>query len=820
MRGRWLLALAIGGLLLLAGRAVAAGAADWLWFSALGAGEAWRQRFWYTAVASGGSGLIAGLFVFANLYAVRSSVTALILPRRLANLEIGEEVPGSRLVLLAALLAAAFGWMLALPSDAWQSIALARSGLPFGEADPYFERDLGFYVNWLPFESALYVGSLITVFLTTALVAVCYSLTPSLRWERGRLHLSHHARRHLVTLAAILLVVIAWSFRLDQFRPLFIGSGLDGSLSFADHRAVMASSSWLAVLALGGAGALLVFGWLNQMRVALAALSVLFAVGVGVRGVWPVMVRRIASPEDAVVREEPYQLLRAQYSRRAFEVDRILPGDSSLVFRSPRAAAMALSAWDPAVLLSAAARRSRGDAIGVGWGTRDGALVADVPVRIPAAAGDSGSAGWFLDRMLAAGAGPEGTALAAGLTGDSVFPIAEPLIYPGAPDELTVIADTSGSMPAPALTSPRNRLAFGWSHQRLGLVGAELPGPHPVAVVVRDVRHRVEALAPFFTQGSAVTPILSGNALHWVIDLYSASPTYPLSRRDTLSENEYSYVHHAATAIVDGRTGKVVLLRDAKLDPVAASWLRIFPQLFVEATELAPALVNALPPASDGARLQARMLARYGRRGEVPPDGDIAPAFIDSLPAAVREGPYALPGSRAVAWSIPLIDASEHVTGAVIAVGGSVRRTYSVPLSAPGARWSTITGQLKTALDSALPLAAGTRVVRGSIRVAPVVGGFLFTQSAFGRRPELPTVVVRSAVLVGNNVTVGRSVAQALGAPVGGSDTASLTPAAYRARATALHAQMRAALARGDWTAFGVAFDALGALLKRTPRQP
>ena len=75
-------------------------------------------------------------------------------------------------------------------------------------------------------------------------------------------------------------------------------------------------------------------------------------------------------------------------------------------------------------------------------------------------------------------------------------------------------------------------------------------------------------------------------------------------------------------------------------------------------------------------------------------------------------------------------------------------------------------------------------------------------------------------MLAGDSVLTGRSVAQALGASLAGADTATLTPAAYRARALALHAQMRAALARGDWTAFGAAFDALGALLKRPPRQP
>jgi len=39
-----------------------------------------------------------------------------------------------------------------------------------------------------------------------------------------------------------------------------------------------------------------------------------------------------------------------------------------------------------------------------------------------------------------------------------------------------------------------------------------------------------------------------------------------------------------------------------------------------------------------------------------------------------------------------------------------------------------------------------------------------------------------------------------------------------RARATRLYEAMRDAMRRGDWTAFGEAYDALGALLGRAPR--
>jgi hypothetical protein len=45
-----------------------------------------------------------------------------------------------------------------------------------------------------------------------------------------------------------------------------------------------------------------------------------------------------------------------------------------------------------------------------------------------------------------------------------------------------------------------------------------------------------------------------------------------------------------------------------------------------------------------------------------------------------------------------------------------------------------------------------------------------------------------------------------------------ITDETLRARASRLYDAMRDALQRGDWTAFGEAYDALGALLARPPR--
>jgi uncharacterized membrane protein (UPF0182 family) len=818
MRGRWLVALALGALALLAGRALAAAYADYLWFASLGASALWRERFWLTLLARGGSGVAAGAFVFVNLYAVRQSIVSLVLPRRLGNLEIGEEVPGRDIVAVALLTAALSGWLVALPSDSWQQLALARHDLPFGERDPYLATDLGFFVNMLPFETSAYLLTLVTALLTTALVTFFYALTPSLRWDREGLRVSQYARRHLLVLTAVLLLVMAWSFRLDGYRALLAGSGVDGAFSFTDHRAGIPANSWLAMLALGSAVVLLAFGWIGQLRVASAAVAVLLVLGIGLQTLWPWYQRR-PIPADPAARELPYLLVRAEYSRRAFGVDRILGADSALRYDSPRAAAAAVSSWDPSVLLRATARRERGDAMAIGWTSAGAALAARIAVRAPVVAGDSAPPRWTIERVLAAAADAAGDEV---LLPDSAGSAALPavFVYDGAPDDLLIVADTQDVLPAPALTTSRARYAFAWSRQRLGLINAELPGPHPRALLVRDVRHRVAAIAPFFAQGSAVTPVVVGDSLSWMIDLYAVSATYPLSRRDSLGDGEYTYIHHAATAIVSAHTGRVTLLRDEVLDPLARNWVAIFPSLFADRTTVPDAMIAALPPAADGARAQARMLARFGRRGEMPPSGDLPSVVPDSLPASVREGAYLVPAGRAIAWTTPVLDSAGHLTGLVVATGGAARATYWFPLPSAGARWSTIAGQLKSALDSGVPAAAGARVRRGAVRVVPVKDGILFAQSVFSERPDAPVTLLRSAVLANGTVAAGRNVSQALGAPAVAVDTAALTPAAFRARVTALYAQMRAALQRGEWIAFGRAYDALGALLARRERQP
>ncbi|MBD0272464.1 MAG: endo-1,4-beta-xylanase [Acetobacteraceae bacterium] len=132
---RWLYGgLAALALVLLAARAAAAVYVDYRWYASLGAASLWWLKAQNVVLLKGASLLAGGAFVFVNLYAVRQSVASVVLPRRVGDLEIGEELSPRYLLTAVALGSLALAALLTLPADRWVALAAARRGVPFGIA--------------------------------------------------------------------------------------------------------------------------------------------------------------------------------------------------------------------------------------------------------------------------------------------------------------------------------------------------------------------------------------------------------------------------------------------------------------------------------------------------------------------------------------------------------------------------------------------------------------------------------------------------------------------------------------------------------------
>ena len=824
-RRRWIGVAIVGvAVLLLAGRFAANAYAEYQWYAAVEALPVWRLRMRTLLGMRLAAFVVWTVFFFLNFYAVRRSVAAVRIPRRMANLEIGEELPSRYLDYAAALLAIAVALLLTLSHRDWVRTALAWNGLPFGEIDPQFERDLGFYVYWLPFETALRDTALVGTIITTGLVLVLYALTPSLKRANGRLYVSNYVRRHLFVLVALLLVVLAWSFRLDTYYALLEGSGADNMFTAADRRGAIPANTTLAILTLAVAVLVLWTGWTGQLRIAFTVIALLVVGAVAARQLAPRSVdeRPITAqeldepaPDDSLDPNRPYVLMRAVYTRRAYGVDLLRPlGEDVRAIATPDLAT-AVSSWDPSALTRTASRLAPGVPHRVGWSAENAQLDAVIPVA-PDATGE-GVRSWGTLRIAAPIADPQGDPVPSsreGVFGDGT--LAPVRIVDGAQGYL-LVSSAPDEIAGPPLDSRRSRLAFAWSAQHYALL-SQPPGTR--VLLERDPRELVRRIVPFLQQGTTLFPVVDRDTLYWVVELYAASNHYPLAEHFHLAGLGVRYAHHAATAIVNGATGRVSLVLTEQPEPVTRSWMRLLPGLFQNWAAIAPSLADALPPAIDGARLQAQAMASAGTRADPAPEGNLPPeegaasellAGDPALHAVLLEA-----GTRAAtAWTVPLLDSDQRVKGAIVAAGGRVHSSRHLELEL-GERWPVIRESLRRALDTVAVTPRDTRVIHGPVRAAALPSGLAVVQSAYVWRGEGPPSLLGTAVWLHEGpARSGVDLPSALGVQVDPpvSTDVPLEGESLEARVRALYTSMDAALRRGDLAAFAAAFDSLGRAL-------
>ncbi len=810
--------------LLITGRIAAGLFVQYEWFDALAARDVWMAKIGNDLLLRAATAALAALFALGNLYAVRRSIVSVVLPRRLGDLEIGEEVPGRYLNGAVVVLSIALGLLLAIPQHGWIELALARHGVPFGETDPYFARDLGFFVYWLPLEAELYLRALWVLAAVTVVVIVLYFFfTPGLRYEKSRLTMSAHVRQHVAVLALFAFGALAWSYRLDMYGALSSGRGPLGAFSYADKAAVIPINLVLSFVTLAAGVAITITLWRNQRRPALALVTLVLIVPFIAFRVGPKLAQRFSAERDPAVRERPYLSIRAIYTSQAFGADSAHLPDTFLALASQADLAHNVSVWDPAAIVQSLARARRGATVfdNVAWHLSPAGPVATAVERL------QGATQWTAISVLATVPDDRGAILRVDALGrpdqtDVTLPPA--LIVDGAGSD-TVIADSAGVIAAPSVDGWLTRVAHAWSAQNLRLLSDDAPDRDARIVSVRDVRARLRALTPFLAQGSTIWPAVEADSLWWVVDLYAASDDYPLSQHLLIGDAEHSYFQHTATAFVHAYTGRTLLVRDRVLDPIGQTWVNAFGSLFTTWDRMPPGLAAQAPPRINAALAAA---ASYGRRSTELGDAS-APIHALSLPnadtalAGGQNAPvacFALPAAGSpCTWSIPLLDAQERVAGLIVATGGlhpAVRRFRTA--RSHGRRWTDVVDRLDRAPDSASAPPGGARVIDGRIRPVPYRSGVAFVQPQFDWPANAAPTLARVKVVTDDTSGSGVTLAQALGVepPAPRLATPPVTAAEFHARVAGLYDAMQAALKRGDLTTFGAEFNELGRLLGRS----
>ena len=306
---------------LLAGRVLAVLHGEHAWYQALGAESVWRERTRDAIALHLGLAVVAAAFAAANISAMRRSIMSLTLPRRLANVEFGEAVPPVWISRAAIVLSLVVAVLMGFMAPSWLSLSTARSGVPFGERDPYFQLDLGFFASWLPLERAVFDWSLVLLALVTAMVVGLYSLTPGLRLHRGRLRVSVHARRHVSALAALALLLLAWSYRLDAYDALVSGRGAGGAFTYIDHEWMVPAYLFMGIATVAAAALVLAAGWNGQARTSFLTLTAVLVLSLTTLHLVPFLMEQASPAALQRARNRPYAATREAFTRRAYGQD-------------------------------------------------------------------------------------------------------------------------------------------------------------------------------------------------------------------------------------------------------------------------------------------------------------------------------------------------------------------------------------------------------------------------------------------------------------------------------------------------------------------
>lgn len=790
-RGRALLiSAACIAVLLVAGRWLAVETAERAWAATVRGGPVYLdarslQRLLHWLVM-----LVSVLWGAGNLYIVYRAIGSVQMPRRIGNLEIVEAVPQRLLLTLAVLSGIAFGLGLSWGTgDWWREALLANAAPVFGRADPILHKDAGYYAAQLPWAIERAQFLLISTLTAAVLCAFLYLGIGSLRWQRGRLAASPHARAHLGVLATGVAVAILWGALID---PAEVVAGLHGTLSTGLITMRMRGATFVAVAAALAAVSSLAWIWWDRPRWLALGWSLVGLGLLAVYGILPSVARRGAGelyPED----------------RRAFEALAFGAGPRELS-KAPEFPSMALFVaaqplWSPKWVAAAArGRLGAGETVAGVQLTHTGA---GIPIWIVARAPDDTA----LASLQPAPTWDQVHRGARTATGAPIGLVETDSggLFPGPlavrdstewfGEGFTQYAVTAANGTAPAtsgipLTGTWRRIAFAWVLQSPEIARQTTTSDR--LQWRRTPSERFARLVPF-ARFTVPEPVLLDGALWWRAVGYVSTETFPLVGAVETPDGPARLLRAGVVAAMRGATGETRFWVLPGADSVTVAWARLFKPLIEPAESAPPELVRSLQfPLENFALAAQRILA-------AAPDSEnwqVLPREPTNLVLPTDDTPWLVQGFTASPGGVTRLD--RFVLGRFGPSGPELWSAAAPPLDPPP--------QL---------LVGSTDTQPGPLRVWVAGGHLASSQARFTRRGSERPKVEHVFLTWGNRSGEGTSAAAALAelmlaGPPGAADS---TTAGRWEQARRLFAQLDSALVSRDFERFGAVYRQLGNLL-------
>ncbi len=629
---------------------------DWAWFSAIGYFPVFRTTIATQALLFVAAFAAATLLLWLNAaLALRLSGPGQPVGRLLKLL--GPSAPSLPWRLLIAAVAVVLGVLIATGEVGnWEMVLRFLYQAPYGQPDPLFGKDLGFYLFSLPAYVALKDFFLLVLTCGTVLAGAIY-------WIHGDIVLDNHPRRispnciaHGSALLGCYFAIKAWSYALDRFMLLYDDNGVVVGAGYTAAHVVL-PVLWLLV-ALASASALA--AWANvrlrTYRLPAAAAVLLFGSSFVFAEIVPALFQRFYVKPSELQLEAPYIQRNITLTREAYNLREIavqpFPATQDLTFQSlqdNRGTIHNIRLWDWQPLMDTYAQlqeirtyykfldvdEDRYDLNGSYQQVTLSAREIDTTLL------SSNAQTWVnLHVLFTHGTGvvmsPVTQKSAEGLPNfylQNIPPVAsggpaihEPRIYFGeGPDSYVIVKSSTPEFDYPKggdnvyaaydgadgvpIGGALMRSLFAWYFDDPNLLLSNYLTAESRILFRRNIQERVHTIAPFLRLDHDPYMVVSEGRLFWIQDTYTTSGWFPYAQPQAGGSG--NYIRNSVKVVIDAYNGTVSFYLADAADPIAATYGRIFPSLFRPIAEMPTDLQKHIRYPEDLFYIQAQIFRAY-----------------------------------------------------------------------------------------------------------------------------------------------------------------------------------------------------------------
>lgn len=130
-------------------------------------------------------------------------------------------------------------------------------------------------------------------------------------------------------------------------------------------------------------------------------------------------------------------------------------------------------------------------------------------------------------------------------------------------------------------------------------------------IINRNVEKRVKRIMPYLKYEKDPYMVTVDGKLYWIIDAYTTSSNYPYSEPYSGDINTANYIRNSIKVVIDAYTGDLTYYIVDNNDPIAKTYMKIYPKLFKDIEKMPEGIKSHLRYPNSLFEVQAEVYTKY-----------------------------------------------------------------------------------------------------------------------------------------------------------------------------------------------------------------